>query len=97
MAKYDPAKEPLKPAADGRPAFIRNVDDLPSESYERPGIAGSSKDIGEATGAKLLQVPKKVLEATYLNYQPQTRRPYGLMEWPALLRMLDRVDPGYRN
>jgi ribulose-5-phosphate 4-epimerase/fuculose-1-phosphate aldolase len=50
-----------------------------------------------ATGAKLLRVPKKVLEATYMNYQPQTRRPYGVMEWPALLRKLDRMDPGYKE
>jgi len=46
-----------------------------------------------ATGAKLVQVPEDVQRETYLNYQPQTRRPYGIMEWPALLRMLDRVDP----
>ena len=50
-----------------------------------------------ATGAKLVQVPEKVLHETYLNYQPQTRRPYGVMEWPALLRMLDRLDPSYRE
>jgi ribulose-5-phosphate 4-epimerase/fuculose-1-phosphate aldolase len=49
-----------------------------------------------ATGAKLNEVPPDVLEKTWLNYQPQTRRPYGLMEWPALLRMLDRMDPGFR-
>ena len=49
-----------------------------------------------ATGEKLHAVPKKVLEQTYLNYQPQTRRPFGVMEWPALLRKLDRMDPGFR-
>jgi len=49
-----------------------------------------------ATGAKLNAVPADVIEKTWLNYQPQTRRPYGLMEWPALLRMLDRMDPGFR-
>ena len=49
-----------------------------------------------ATGAKLVPVPPAVLEQTYLNYQPQTRRPYGVMEWPALLRKLDRLDPGFR-
>ena len=37
------------------------------------------------------------LEATWNNYQPGTRRPYGLMEWPALLRKLDRLDPGFRD
>ena len=45
----------------------------------------------------LLQtVPQDVLQETYMNYQPQTRRPYGLMEWPALLRLLDRMDPSFR-
>jgi ribulose-5-phosphate 4-epimerase/fuculose-1-phosphate aldolase len=49
-----------------------------------------------ATGQKLREVPKEVLEKTFLNYQPQTRRPFGVMEWPALLRKLDRMDPSYR-
>ena len=40
-------------------------------------------------------VPQKVLDETYQNYQPNVRRPYGVMEWPALLRMLDRLDPSY--
>jgi len=50
-----------------------------------------------ATGATLRPVPEKVLEETYMNYQPQTRRPYGVMEWPALLRKLDRMDPSYKE
>ena len=45
----------------------------------------------------LQAVPQAVLEETWNNYQPGTRRPYGLMEWPALLRKLDRMDPGYRD
>jgi ribulose-5-phosphate 4-epimerase/fuculose-1-phosphate aldolase len=47
--------------------------------------------------APLQQVPQKVLEETWNNYQPGTRRPYGVMEWPALLRKLDRMDPGFRT
>ena len=50
-----------------------------------------------ATGAKMVPVPPPVLEKTYLNYQPQTRRAYGVMEWPALLRKLDRMDPSFRH
>jgi ribulose-5-phosphate 4-epimerase/fuculose-1-phosphate aldolase len=50
-----------------------------------------------ACGAELNAVPAKVLDETYMNYQPQTRRPYGVMEWPALLRKLDRIDPSYRD
>lgn len=45
----------------------------------------------------LRQVSAAVCEATWNNYQPGTRRPYGLMEWPALLRKLDRIDPSYRD
>ncbi len=45
----------------------------------------------------LRAVPQHVIEETWNNYQPGTRRPYGLMEWPALLRKLDRLDPGFRE
>jgi ribulose-5-phosphate 4-epimerase/fuculose-1-phosphate aldolase len=45
----------------------------------------------------LRPVPRPVLEETWNNYQPGTRRPYGVMEWPALLRKLDRIDPNYRG
>jgi len=44
---------------------------------------------------KFREVPQAVLEETWNNYQPGTRRPYGVMEWPALLRKLDRLDPSY--
>ncbi|WP_114812372.1 class II aldolase/adducin family protein [Paraburkholderia kururiensis] len=50
-----------------------------------------------ACNTELNEVPPQVLERTYMNYQPQTRRPYGVMEWPALLRKLDRIDPSYRD
>ena len=59
-------------------------------------LACRSQLAAMATGAKLRPVPPDVVEKTWLNYQPQTRRPYGVMEWPALLRMLDRLDPGFR-
>ena len=37
-----------------------------------------------------------VIEKTAHQFKPQTRRPYGVMEWPAMLRYLDRRDPSYR-
>jgi len=46
---------------------------------------------------KLVDVPADVVEATYQNYQPKTRRPFGLLDWPALLRKLDRTDPSFRD
>jgi ribulose-5-phosphate 4-epimerase/fuculose-1-phosphate aldolase len=38
-----------------------------------------------------------VIEKTNHLYKPATRRPYGEMEWPAMLRFLDRRDQSYRN
>ena len=46
---------------------------------------------------KLIEVPAEVVEATYMNYQPKVRRPFGVLDWPALLRKLDRIDPGFRD
>jgi hypothetical protein len=37
-----------------------------------------------------------VAHATHL-YQPGTRRKFGLLEWPAMLRLLDRRDPSWRD
>lgn len=51
----------------------------------------------QATQAPLQAVSAEVLEETWNNYQPGTRRPYGVMEWPALLRKLDRLDSSYRD
>ena len=50
-----------------------------------------------ATGSPLVKPPQAVLEETWNNFQRGTRRPYGLMEWPALMRKLDRIDPEYRS
>jgi ribulose-5-phosphate 4-epimerase/fuculose-1-phosphate aldolase len=50
-----------------------------------------------ACNAPLNPVSKEVQEATWQQYQPGTRRPYGQMEWPALLRLADRLDPSYRT
>lgn len=50
-----------------------------------------------ACNSPLRNVGQRVLEETWNNYQPTTRRPYGVMEWPALLRKLDRMDPSFRT
>ena len=60
-------------------------------------LACQSQLAAMACNTPLAAVAQPVLEATWNNYQRGTRRPYGLMEWPALLRKLDRLDPGYRT
>ncbi|MVW77536.1 class II aldolase/adducin family protein [Bordetella sp. 02P26C-1] len=45
-----------------------------------------------------LHFPKEeVIKKTAYLYHPETRRPYGVMEWPAMLRLLDRRDRSYRE
>jgi len=48
-------------------------------------------------GTKLREVPQAVIDATSMNYQPHVRRPYGVLDWPALCRKLDRIDPSWRD
>lgn len=42
-----------------------------------------------AARTDLVIPPREVLEKTADLYQPGTRRPYGVLEWPALLRLLE--------
>jgi len=95
----------LADLGDGEALVLRNhglitVGKTVGEAFNwmhRLELACRSQLAAMATGAKLKPVSKDVLDATYLNYQPQTRRPYGVMEWPALLRKLDRLDGSYKD
>ena len=60
-------------------------------------LACRSQLAAMACNTPLVDVAPQVLEETWNNYQPGTRRPYGLMELPALLRKLDRLDTSYRS
>jgi ribulose-5-phosphate 4-epimerase/fuculose-1-phosphate aldolase len=50
-----------------------------------------------AGGADLSVPDEEVLARTAVLYRPETRRPYGVLEWPAMLRLLDaeRKQSGY--
>ncbi|SAI69483.1 aldolase [Bordetella ansorpii] len=50
-----------------------------------------------AGGVELVTPPQAVIDKTCHLYKPTTRRPFGEMEWPAMLRYLDRRDPGFRS
>jgi ribulose-5-phosphate 4-epimerase/fuculose-1-phosphate aldolase len=50
-----------------------------------------------ACNTALNVLPQEVVEKSAAMYAPGTVRPYGLLEWPALLRLLDRKDPSYRE
>ena len=50
-----------------------------------------------AARTELTLPAREVVEHSVHLYQPGTRRRFGLLEWPAMLRMLDRRDPGWRE
>ncbi len=50
-----------------------------------------------AGNTKLITPPQTVVDKTHHLYQPTTRRPFGIMEWPAMLRYLDRRNATYKN
>jgi len=95
----------LRDLGDGEALILRNhglltVGKTIAEAFNwmhRLELTARSQLAAMAAGVKLRTVSERVLEETYMNYQPQTRRPYGIMEWPALLRKLDRMDPSYRQ
>jgi ribulose-5-phosphate 4-epimerase/fuculose-1-phosphate aldolase len=95
----------LRDLGDGEALILRNhglltVGKTIGEAFNwmhRLELTARSQLAAMATGAKLRHVPEQVLQETYMNYQPQRRRPYGVMEWPALLRKLDRMDPSYKE
>ena len=48
-------------------------------------------------GDDILLPPTDVIAKTNHMYKPGTRRSYGLLEWPAMRRLADRIDPSYKN
>lgn len=50
----------------------------------------------EATGAELIEIPEAVCVKTAEQFEAHDRG-RGQADWPAYLRILDGVDPGYRN
>jgi ribulose-5-phosphate 4-epimerase/fuculose-1-phosphate aldolase len=50
-----------------------------------------------AAGGEVALPPLPVIEKTNHAYQPSVRRPYGILEWPAMRRLADRLDPSYKN
>ena len=55
-----------------------------------------------AARTELIVPAEEVLERTAHLYRPETRRPYGILEWPAMLRLLEAEErtsgyPPYTN
>ena len=60
-------------------------------------LACKSQLAAMACGVPLVEVPGHVIEETHGHFAPEKFRPNGYMEWPSMLRGLDRIDDSYRN
>ena len=50
----------------------------------------------EATGSALIEIPPEICEKVAAQYQTHDSG-RGAADWPAYLRILDPIDPSYRN
>jgi ribulose-5-phosphate 4-epimerase/fuculose-1-phosphate aldolase len=50
----------------------------------------------EATGGALIEIPPEICKKTVQQYEKHDSG-RGSADWPAYLRMLDRIDPSYRT
>jgi len=51
----------------------------------------------QSGGTELIPVPPQIIEGAVAAARVQTSGAGGAFVWPALLRKLDRIDPGYRT
>jgi len=67
------------------------------DTIRRAEFACATQLKAMATGDELIIPDAAIQRETARMYEPGTRRPFGLLEWHALIRKLDRIDPSYRN
>ena len=66
--------------------------------FERSAEAQLKIQAAAAAGGKIVTPPREVREVSSRRLGPDgTRRVMGQREWPALLRMVEKLDPSYRN
>ncbi|WP_420392490.1 class II aldolase/adducin family protein [Acuticoccus sp.] len=63
----------------------------------RAELACKTQVLAMSANTEIGLPPEEIIEKTNHLYRPEVRRPFGVLEWPALLRKLDRIDASYRN
>jgi len=53
--------------------------------------------LAQGASDRMVLPPPSVIEKTHYLYRPEVRRPMGLLEWPAMRRLADRLDPSYKT
>jgi ribulose-5-phosphate 4-epimerase/fuculose-1-phosphate aldolase len=77
----------------------RNIAEAFSLTYhfERSAEAQLKIQAAAAAGARIVVPPAETCERQAALFAGNEPRLQGQREWPALLRLLDRIDPSYRN
>lgn len=63
----------------------------------RAELSCKAQLLAMAASSDLVLPPADIIGKTNHLYRPEVRRPFGVLEWPALLRKLDRIDPSFRK
>ena len=53
--------------------------------------------LAQGANDEILLPTAAVVDRTSYLYRPEVRRPMGLLEWPAMRRLADRIDPSYKT
>jgi len=56
-----------------------------------------SQLLAQGANDRVLLPPPAIIEKTNHLYKPNVRRPMGVLEWPAMRRLADRLDPSYKT
>lgn len=80
----------------GTLAVGRSVAEAFNNAY-RLERACRSQLLAQSCNDEILIPEKTIIDKTSRMYQPEVRRPMGVLEWPAMRRLADRLDPSYKN
>jgi ribulose-5-phosphate 4-epimerase/fuculose-1-phosphate aldolase len=105
VLEMDERKRLLKNLGECEVMFLRNhgllaVGKSVAEAFNniyRIERACRAQLLAQAANDEILLPPLPTIEKTAKLYQPGTRRTMGLLEWPAMRRLADRLDPSYKN
>lgn len=63
----------------------------------RVELAAKAQVMAMQSGQEIILPSDEVIAKTNHLYRPEVRCPFGILEWPALLRKLDQIDPSYKD
>jgi ribulose-5-phosphate 4-epimerase/fuculose-1-phosphate aldolase len=105
VLEMDERKRLLANLGDREVMFLRNhgllaVGKTVAEAFNniyRIERACRAQLLAQSAADEIVLPPAATIEKTAELYRPGVRRPMGLLEWPAMRRLADRLDPSYKN